>query len=126
MRELRPYLKLIRGPALRSLMLGLLLSFLALFGAVGLLALAGWFITISAIAGLTAGASFSFAFPSAGVRAFALLRTTSRYGEKLVNHRGDLSTTGPPASLFLREGSRAAGRAFCPVPERGPAGKGNV
>ena len=101
MRELRPYLKLIRGPALRSLMLGLLLSVLALFGAVGLLALAGWFITISAIAGLAAGASFSFAFPSAGVRAFALLRTTSRYGEKLVNHRATFQLLARLRAFFF-------------------------
>ncbi|MBV9453218.1 MAG: hypothetical protein JOZ19_03725, partial [Rubrobacter sp.] len=90
MRELLPYLRLVRGAALRSLLLGLLLASLAVVGAVGLVGLAGWFITISAIVGITGVASFSFAFPSGGVRAFAILRTLTRYGEKLVNHQATL------------------------------------
>lgn len=86
-REAAPYLKFLRGPALRGVLFGLSLACLALLAAVGLVGLAGWFITASALAGLAGTAGFLFAYPSAGVRAFAVLRTLSRYLERLVNHR---------------------------------------
>lgn len=87
MRELLPSLKLIRGSLLRTLLLGLLLSCLASLAAIGLLGLSGWFITMSALVGLVGSTSFSYLFPSGGVRALALLRTVGRYGERTVNHQ---------------------------------------
>ena len=87
MRELLHYVALIRGKLLGKFLLGLFLSCLASLAAVGLLGLSGWFITTSALVGLLGITTFSFLFPSAGVRAFALLRTASRYGERLVNHQ---------------------------------------
>src|SRR5947209_1533904 len=87
MRELLPSLKLIRGSLLRTLLLGLLLSCVASLAAIGLLGLSGWFITMSALVGIVGSTSFSYLFPSGGVRAFALLRTVGRYGERTVNHQ---------------------------------------
>src|SRR5438067_4452564 len=87
MRELFPYLALIRGKLLGKFLGGLALSCLASLAAVGLLGLSGWFITTSALVGLLGITTFSFLFPSGGVRAFALLRTVARYGERVVNHQ---------------------------------------
>ena len=87
MRELLPSLTLIRGSLLRTLLLGLLLSCVASLAAIGLLGLSGWFITMSALVGIVGSTSFSYLFPSAGVRAFALLRIVGRYGERTVNHQ---------------------------------------
>ena len=87
MRELLPYLALIRGKLLGKFLLGLSLACLASLAAVGLLGLSGWFITTSALVGLLGITTFSFLFPSGGVRAFALLRTVARYGERVVNHQ---------------------------------------
>jgi ATP-binding cassette subfamily C protein CydC len=87
MREMLHYLALIRGKLLGRFLLGLFLSCLASLAAVGLLGLSGWFITTSALVGLLGITTFSFLFPSGGVRAFALLRTAARYGERVVNHQ---------------------------------------
>ena len=90
MREMVYYLGLIRGKLLGRFLLGLFLSCLASLAAVGLLGLSGWFITTSALVGLLGITNFSFLFPSGGVRAFALLRTAARYGERVVNHQATL------------------------------------
>jgi len=54
---------------------------------VGLVGLSGWFITMSALVGLLGITSFSYLFPSGGIRAFALLRTIARYGERIISHQ---------------------------------------
>jgi len=87
LREFSPYLALLRGPALRRTLSGLALASLAVVGSVGLVGLAGWFIVASALAGITGAAGFLFAYPSAGIRAFAVLRTLARYLERVTNHR---------------------------------------
>ncbi|HEV2581422.1 MAG TPA: thiol reductant ABC exporter subunit CydC [Ktedonobacteraceae bacterium] len=87
MREMLPYVTLIRGKLLRKFLLGLSLACLAGLAAVGLVGLSGWFIATSALVGLLGITTFSFLFPSGGVRAFALLRSAARYGERVVNHK---------------------------------------
>lgn len=69
---------------------GLTLGVLALVGALGLLGLSGAFLTGAAIAGLSAStaATFNFFMPGAGVRFFAVLRTTTRWGERVLSHEG--------------------------------------
>jgi ATP-binding cassette, subfamily C, bacterial CydC len=70
---------------------------------VGLLALAGWFIASCAVAGLAAGSTFSFLFPSAGVQALAWTRTLGRYGERIATHQATLDLVGAlRTSLFAR------------------------
>jgi ATP-binding cassette subfamily C protein CydC len=70
---------------------------------VGLLALAGWFIAASAVAGLATVSTFSFLFPSAGVQALAWARTLGRYGERISTHQATLDLVGSlRTSLFAR------------------------
>jgi ATP-binding cassette, subfamily C, bacterial CydC len=68
--------------------LGSFLGWLAVMASVGLLALAGWFISASAFAGLTLATAylFNFFYPSVAVRIFAITRTLARYAERLITH----------------------------------------
>lgn len=86
-RLLRPYISQM-APWAWLLGLGILLQLIALASSIGLLALSGWFLSASAVAGLSVATaqSFNYLLPSAGVRFFALARTTARYGERLVTH----------------------------------------
>lgn len=65
--------------------LGILLSLITVLANVGLLALAGWFISIMAIAGV-AGTSVNYFTPSAAIRGLAIMRTAGRYIERVVSH----------------------------------------
>ncbi|SBV35918.1 ABC transporter ATP-binding protein [uncultured Stenotrophomonas sp.] len=69
------------------LLLAVALLLLTMLAGIGLLGLAGGFLTAAALAGaLGAGAAFNFFSPSAGIRALTLARIGSRYFEKLVGH----------------------------------------
>lgn len=85
--ELGPFVRLFQSHGKRML-LGILLGLVAIASAVGLLSLAGWFLTAAAMAGLSAAGPwhFNFFLPSIGVRLFAFSRTLARYGERVVNH----------------------------------------
>ncbi|WP_306017090.1 thiol reductant ABC exporter subunit CydC [Oceanicaulis sp. MMSF_3324] len=86
MTDLRFFLALAR-PDRWWLRLGAALAALTLLAGIGLLSLSGWFITASAVAGLTgAGRAFNYLFASGGVRGFALGRTVGRYAERMVTH----------------------------------------
>lgn len=75
-------------PAMRR---GAALALTVLLAGLALLGLSGWFITVSAIAGLAGtAAAFDVFTPSAGVRFFALARTAARYGERLWTHDATL------------------------------------
>lgn len=89
MRDLTPWLRLIfQRPG--RLTIGAILIFLTLISGIGLLALSGWFITETALAGLllAAGvqASINLYTAGGGIRLFALSRTVSRYLERVYNH----------------------------------------
>lgn len=87
MRDLWSFLKLYRQhPGL--LWLGIVLALVTLLASLGLLALSGWFITATALAGFSAvtANSFNFFTPGAGVRGFSITRTAARYAERLVSH----------------------------------------
>jgi ATP-binding cassette subfamily C protein CydC len=79
---------------------------LAALAAVGLLGVAGWFLAGAALAGLggpLAVTAFNYLLPSAGIRAAAITRTASRYGERLLGHRAALFALAEVrASLFAR------------------------
>lgn len=88
---------------------------LAALASVLLLALSGWFLTAAALAGAggaAAAAAFNYLIPSAAIRALAILRTGTRYGERLLSHRAALSATAVlRGRLFARlaaQDSRAA------------------
>ncbi|MFM9268909.1 thiol reductant ABC exporter subunit CydC [Halomonas elongata] len=86
---LRPWLVQL-GRRRRRLLAGAALMLLALAAALGLLALSGWFITATALAGLVLAAGGAITLdvyvPGGGIRAFALTRTVARYLERLYNH----------------------------------------
>ena len=86
-RELAPFIKLFRGH-LKWMALGTLCGLLSAASAVGLLALSGWFISATALAGMTAATAhlFNFFHPGIGVRLFAIGRTLARYTERIVSH----------------------------------------
>lgn len=89
MGELLPWLKLIGQRKLR-LIVGAALMLITLLAGLGLLALSGWFITGTALAGLLMAAGTAITFdvyvPGGGIRAFALTRTVGRYLERVYNH----------------------------------------
>jgi len=71
------------------LLLGVLLSLLTVLANVVLMAISGWFITAMALAGV-AGVTMNYFTPAAIIRACAIVRTTGRYGERLVTHDATL------------------------------------
>ncbi|MCH8498702.1 MAG: thiol reductant ABC exporter subunit CydC [Marinobacter sp.] len=89
MGELTPWLRLILRRKHR-LTAGGLLMLATLLSGIGLLALSGWFITATALAGALLAAGYAMTLdvyvPGAGIRFFALTRTVSRYFERLYNH----------------------------------------
>ena len=87
MRALLPFIKLFRHQWL-MMSIGLILSVTTLLAGIGLLSLSGWFLSASAVAGLTliATQNFNYFTPAACVRFFSIARTASRYGERLATH----------------------------------------
>lgn len=77
------------SPYTRWMLVGVSLSVLVMLANIGLLALAGWFITAMAAAGL-AHASMDYFTPAAGIRGLAIARTVGRYLERLVTHDATL------------------------------------
>lgn len=74
----------------RRLITGALLAFITAAFGLALLGLSGWFITATALAGISVAAGAMLALdvylPGSGIRFFALGRTVSRYLERLYNH----------------------------------------
>lgn len=68
------------------LLAGTALILLSLVAGVALLALSGWFITASALAGLGLIIGLEIFAPGAGIRLAAVTRTVSRYLERLITH----------------------------------------
>ncbi|CAG0933240.1 putative ABC transporter ATP-binding/permease protein [Rhodocyclaceae bacterium] len=64
---------------------GIILGVAVIAANAALMALSGWFIASMAVAGVTA-VPFNYFFPSAAIRALAILRTVGRYAERLVTH----------------------------------------
>ncbi|WP_127960051.1 heme ABC transporter ATP-binding protein/permease CydC [Serratia microhaemolytica] len=85
MRVLLPFLALYRRHTF-LLLLGMVLAITTLLASIGLLALSGWFLAASALAGLAGNFAFNYMLPAAGVRGAAIFRTAGRYAERLVSH----------------------------------------
>jgi ATP-binding cassette subfamily C protein CydC len=88
LRALRPILALYFREKKWLLLAGILLASITVLAGILLLGLSGWFITATAIAGLTVATAvvFDVFMPAAGIRFLAILRTASRYFERLVTH----------------------------------------
>ncbi|QYK13529.1 cysteine/glutathione ABC transporter ATP-binding protein/permease CydC [Shewanella rhizosphaerae] len=87
MKHLLPLIKLFKRQWLMML-LGLLLSLTTLMAGIGLLSLSGWFLSATAVAGLSVATAqaFNYFTPAGGVRFLSIARTASRYGERLATH----------------------------------------
>lgn len=85
--ELAPFIRLLLSHW-KWMALGTLFGLLTIIASVGLLSLAGWFISATAAAGLSIATAYLFNFfhPSIGVRLFAIIRTVGRYTERIVCH----------------------------------------
>ena len=81
---------------------GAALALLAALAAIGLMAVSGWFIAAMAVAG-AGGIVINYYTPAAAIRAFAILRSGGRYGERVVTHEATLrGLAGLRAWLFRR------------------------
>lgn len=81
---------------------GAALALLTALAVLGLMAVSGWFIAAMALAGLS-GAAINYFSPAAAIRAFAILRSGGRYGDRLVTHEATLrGLSGLRAWLFRR------------------------
>ena len=87
MRSLLPFIRMIR-PHLGWVALASLLAIITVLAAIALLGLSGWFLTSTALAGVTllGARGFNYYTPGAGVRGLAILRTVGRYAERVVSH----------------------------------------
>jgi ATP-binding cassette subfamily C protein CydC len=74
------------GAARRWLVLAALLGVAAALAGMVLLALSGWLITATGLAGLGMWAMLDIFAPGAGIRAAAVARTVARYLERLLGH----------------------------------------
>ncbi|QQX79493.1 cysteine/glutathione ABC transporter ATP-binding protein/permease CydC [Shewanella sp. KX20019] len=92
MRALLPYIKRFKSQWL-MMFVGLFLSVTTLMAGIGLLALSGWFLSAAAVAGLTIATAqmFNYFTPAGGVRFLSIVRTASRYGERLATHEATFS-----------------------------------
>lgn len=90
--DLRPIIRLFFVERRRALLTGAALAATTTLAGMALLGLSGWFITATAIAGLSSATTFAFDVfaPSAGIRFLALTRTAARYGERLTTHDATL------------------------------------
>jgi len=88
MKALFPFIKLFKKQWL-MMCTGLLLSTITLMAGIGLLSLSGWFLSATAVAGLTLATAqaFNYFTPGGGVRFLSIVRTASRYGERLATHQ---------------------------------------
>lgn len=120
-RQIRPIAGLFLAGDRAMLLSGLLLSAATVLCGIALLGLAGWFITATAIAGLSLATALAFDVfaPSAGIRFLALARTAARYGERLATHDATLGVlAGLRERLFRGWAVPGAARALAGRPTR--------
>jgi ATP-binding cassette subfamily C protein CydC len=72
-------------PHHKAMLLGTLLATITVLANVGLLAISGWFLASMAAAGI-AGVQMNYFTPAGTIRFLAIVRTASRYAERLVTH----------------------------------------
>ena len=121
LRDLRTVLQPFIATAPRRLALGAALGALTVLMGMALLGLSGWFITATAMAGLSATTAivFDVFMPSAGIRLLALGRTGARYGERLVTHDATLAALADLRERLFRGWAQPeAARALTARPAR--------
>ncbi len=85
MKILFPFLALYKHHWIR-ISASMFLAIMTILASIGLLSLSGWFLAASSLAGLFGIMVFNYLLPAAGVRGAAIIRTASRYAERLVSH----------------------------------------
>lgn len=83
-------LKYVLQPLAGRWLQGLFLLLLWTLAFIVLPAISGWFLAICSVVFITANTMFSYLVPSAIIRLLALVRTATRYFERLSNHRTTL------------------------------------
>jgi len=103
MKGLFPFLRLL-WPHRDWVVWAIFFGCLTLFASIGLLALSGWFLSATAVAGLSIAAAqnFNIFSPSAGIRGFAVMRTAGRYVERLLSHEATLRLLSSLRVWFYR------------------------
>ncbi len=88
MSSLKTILRLLNlfRPCWGWMLLGILLTLITILANVGLLALAGWFITVMGIAGALGITQVNYFTPAAAIRGLAIARTAGRYAERVITH----------------------------------------
>ncbi|AQQ00747.1 thiol reductant ABC exporter subunit CydC [Pseudoalteromonas aliena] len=84
---MRNFIRLLKlcAPHSKAMLLGTFLATITVLANVGLLAISGWFLASMAAAGI-AGVQMNYFTPAGTIRFLAIVRTASRYGERLVTH----------------------------------------
>ncbi len=108
LRTLRPVVALFYVERRGMLMAGALLAAVTVLAGIALLGLSGWFITATAIAGLSSAAAIAFDVfaPAAAIRFLALSRTAARYGERLATHDATLGVLAGLRERLFRSWSQ--------------------
>lgn len=111
LRDLLPFLALFR-PYGWWIAAGLGLAVLTLSGSWGLLGLSGGFLTATGLAGLVPETAllFNVVVPAGGIRMLALIRVTSRWGERVVNHEATFRLLGQLRTWLYERFSRLSPR----------------
>lgn len=95
-----------KGRSARLLWLAALAAGLAAVSSIGLLGVSGWFLTGAAMAGaagIAAVSAFNYLIPSALIRLLAIIRTITRYGERIWSHQAALEHMATlRAQIFAR------------------------
>ena len=118
---LRPILRLFWRERRWGLVAGAALSAFTVLAGIALLGVSGWFVTATAIAGLSMSTALVFDVfaPSAAIRFLALSRTAGRYFERLQTHDATLRVlAGLRVSLFRGFAAPGAARALALRPAR--------
>lgn len=119
--HLAPVLSLFWAERRHMLLAGAALAAITALAGMALLGLSGWFISATAIAGLSAATAmlFDVFMPSSGIRLFTLGRTFARYGERLATHDATLSVLAAlRVRLFAGWARPQAARALALRPSR--------
>ena len=117
----RPIVALFLAERRFALAAGALLAATTVLAGIALLGLSGWFITATAIAGLSSAAALVFDVfaPAAAIRFLALARTAARYGERLVTHDATLGVlAGLRERLFRNWAQPQAARMLLKRPAK--------
>ncbi|WP_266064244.1 thiol reductant ABC exporter subunit CydC [Brucella intermedia] len=106
--SLQPILRLFFRTKGTALLAGIATATVTVLAGIALLGLSGWFITATAIAGMSIATAvvFDVFAPAAGIRLLAILRTGSRYLERLVNHDATLAILAALREKLFRSWAR--------------------